>query len=142
MNYEPALRFYPAASRLNGWGTLIRRLFHDYPSSFAIRLWDDETIFVGRSMPYFTLVFHSPALFRDTILRRDTSKLTHAYFSGDLDVEGDVYRALELRHFLAAQPISIGDQAMLMLKAIMLTVTARHPKQESASRKPQSVLAA
>lgn len=120
MKYEPAVTLVPPFKSLNRWGALVRRLFHDYPHAFAIRLWNDETIFIGRSMPYFTLVFNSPAALRQVILKRDPLQLAHAYFSGEVDVEGDLYRALELRHYLGAQAISLADKAQVLARALLL----------------------
>lgn len=123
MNYERSVSLSPSGNRPSGWGALIRRLFHDYPGAFAIRLWNDETIFIGRSMPYFTLVFKSASVFRDAILRRDPLQLAHAYFSGGLDIEGDIYHALDLRHYLGRQSIRLADKAMVLAKALTLGFT-------------------
>jgi len=120
MSYQPAASLSPALKHRSAWSGIIQRLFRDYRVAFAVRLWDGETIFIGRSMPHFTLVFKSPEVFRDSILRRDPRRLAHAYFSGGLDVEGDLYRALNLGNFPGLRSIRFIDRIRVLVKALAL----------------------
>lgn len=77
---------------------LLAPLFAGFHSAMAIRLWNGETIQVGRAAPECTLVIHDPRVLRQLMLKRDPLRLAEAYFSGALDVEGSLYHALGLRH--------------------------------------------
>ncbi len=135
MNYDRVAEFRTSSPPIAGWKNTIQQIFRDYPGSLAVRLWTGETIFVGRTMPHFTLVFKSPAVFRDTILRRDPMQLAHAYFSGELDVEGDPYRALDLRTHLGKQQMRFTEKLLLLAKILSISLADPRP-QHHQSRRP------
>lgn len=78
--------------------TLLAPLFAGLQGAIAVRLWNGETLHMGRGAPECTLVIHDPRVLRQLMLKRDPLRLAEAYFSGALDVEGSLYQALGLRH--------------------------------------------
>jgi cyclopropane-fatty-acyl-phospholipid synthase len=88
----------------------IKRVFRHHGGALAVRLWSGETIRVGLGEPEFTLVFKDPYAFRDLVLWQNPLQLVRAYFLGQVDVEGQLYRALGLRYSLGAEPIGLFDR--------------------------------
>lgn len=75
---------------------VIQRIFAGYNRSMAVRLWNGETISIGKDAPRFTIVFNSPGVFRKLCFRQEPLHFVEAYFTGAIDIEGDFYQALEL----------------------------------------------
>lgn len=115
---------------------ILARLFCNYPRSLAIRLWNGETLGIGNGAPEFTLVFRRPAPLRDLVLGRGAVRLADAHFRGEVDVEGNLYAALELKDYFAALRLSVRDRIVLALNALRLdSVRARKPNGD-AHRRP------
>jgi cyclopropane-fatty-acyl-phospholipid synthase len=85
---------------------LLRRVFHRFPGSIAVRLWAGATFQVGaRRMPGsadppFVLVFRNPRAVGMIALARDPLRLADAYFRGEVDMEGDLFAALGIKNHL------------------------------------------
>jgi cyclopropane-fatty-acyl-phospholipid synthase len=88
----------------------LKRVFRHHRGALAVRLWSGETIYVGQGEPEFTLVFKDPHSLRDLVFWQNPLQLVRAYFLGRVDVEGELYRALNLRYSLGAAPVSIFDR--------------------------------
>lgn len=99
---------------------VVRRTFRAYPGSLAVRLWNGETLTIGRGLPDFTLVFNDPRPFRDLILFRDPLRLAEAYFRGLVDVEGDLYAALGLKDHLQSVALTLPEKAAFLATALLL----------------------
>ena len=100
---------------------VVLRVFRAYPGSLAVRLWNGETLTIGRGRPDFTLVFNDPRAFRDLILFRDPLRLAEAYFQGAVDVEGDFYAALGLKNHLQSAALTLPEKAAFLAMALLLT---------------------
>jgi cyclopropane-fatty-acyl-phospholipid synthase len=124
MNNDSAVLLQSPSSLAAALGSAVNRVFAGYPGSLALRLWNGETIFVGGSVPQFTLVLNAPAALRHLILRRDPLQLAHAYFAGHVDVEGDLYCALALRDNLGKQSLRWHDRLALLPKLLSMRSTA------------------
>ena len=135
MIYDAVASLRAPTSKSAGIEGMVRRIFADYPGSLAVRLWNGVTIVVGAGIPQFTLVFRAPSVFRESILRRSPLQLAHAYFCGDLDVEGDLYGALELRHHFGGQALPLRDKVWLVAKALSL-----RPAVANTAGAPQSTI--
>lgn len=62
--------------------------------SFSIKFWDEEEIIIGDSYPEFKINIKSPL--NDVELLKSTSLcLGEAYMNGDIEIEGDLYVALD-----------------------------------------------
>ncbi len=96
-------------------------LFRDYEGIIQIRLWDGSEVRFGHGNPEFSLTFRCSRAFRDIILSRNPLRLAESYFQGLIDIDGDLYSAVNLRHHLASLRLSLADKAMLVAKALRIT---------------------
>ncbi len=99
---------------------VVLRVFRAYPGSLAVRLWNGESLAIGRGQPDFTLVFNDPRSFRDLILFRDPLRLAEAYFQGSVDVEGELYAALGLKDHLQSVALTLPEKAAFLATALLL----------------------
>jgi cyclopropane-fatty-acyl-phospholipid synthase len=106
----------------------LKRVFRHHRGALAVRLWSGETICVGQGEPEFTLVFKDPHSFRDLVFWQNPLQLVRAYFLGRVDVEGQLYRALNLRYSLGAGPVSIVDRFGIFWRMRSLPSVSAHPQ--------------
>jgi len=99
---------------------MVRRVFRDWPGRLAVRLWDGATLCFGEQPPACTLVFHDPHAFCDLVLFRNPLRLAEAYFRGRVDVEGDLYAALDLKGHLTSLRLTVAERAGFLLSALRL----------------------
>jgi len=99
---------------------IIQRIFQGYPGNIAVQLWDGTTLDFGSGAPDVSLIFHDPHLFRDLILYRDPLRLAEAYFNGGLEIQGDLYKALELKDHLQSLTFSASEKVNYLLTALTL----------------------
>ncbi len=90
---------------------ILYRLFRDFDGCLRICLWDGSEVHLGRDQPAFSLSFHSAKAFQDLILARDPLRLAESYFKGLIDIDGDLYSALKLRHHLTSLQLSLMEKA-------------------------------
>jgi len=124
----PGSRGEASARRSDEASVLLKRLFHSFDGSLAMRLWNGSTLRLGagaarQSEPSFTLVCHSPSVIRSMVLGRDPLRLVEAYFRGDIDIEGDFFAALELKNHVHSIRLSFQDR----LGALMGVLRMRQP---------------
>jgi cyclopropane-fatty-acyl-phospholipid synthase len=115
---------------------LLQRVFHAFTPAFELRLWDGSAYQLGNTagsaaQAPFTLVIHSPQVFSQMVLSRDRLFLAKAYFSGDLDVEGDFFEALKLKDHLYALHISILDRLDALFNALRIDVDTRREARQT-----------
>ena len=104
---------------------LLKRLFHRFDGSLALRLWDGTTLVLGNAaiddaQPKYTLVCRSPSVIRSLVLGRDPLRLPEAYFRGDIDIEGDFFAALGLKDHLWAIRMSTLERLGILFSAAKL----------------------
>ena len=97
---------------------IVRRVFRDYPGNMAVRLWNGQTLAFGGGAPEFTLVFREPRPLRELILTRDPLRLAEAYLLGKVDVEGNLYAALQLKDYLQSLRLSVAEKAAFLSAAL------------------------
>jgi len=100
--------------------SILNRLFCNFDGCLGVRLWDGSEVRVGNGKPAFTLIFRSAKAFQDLVLTRHPLNLTEAYFQGLVDVDGDLYSAVRLRHYLTTLDLSVLDKTMLAVKALRI----------------------
>lgn len=110
---------------------ILQRLFRDFGGNFRIVLWDGSGLNLGSGRPEFTLAFRSPVAFRNLILTRNPLLLAEAYFRGEVDIIGDMYSALGIRHYLASLRLSPMDK--LRMAANALRIGRGNPVEAGAS---------
>jgi len=99
---------------------MVARVFRDYPGSMAVRLWDGQKFAFGGGAPEFTLVLREPRPLRELILARDPLRLAESYFRGKVDIEGNLYAALQLKDYLQPLRLSAAEKAAFLSAALLL----------------------
>ena len=99
---------------------IMDRLFRDFNGSLRVRLWDGSEVHLGRDHPEFLLSFLSAKAFQDIVLSRNPLCLADAYFQGLIDIDGDLYSALKLRHHLTSLQLPLIEKAMLSAQALRI----------------------
>ena len=85
------LRPSPAAA-----ARVLREVFGHIDRAFAFRLWDGREVRLGQSEPLCVAVIKTPETF--TRLMRDPTpgNFAEAYVSSGIDLDGDLYSAMEV----------------------------------------------
>lgn len=110
---------------------LLRQIFERLPREVWLKLWIGPAFRVGRDYdageddPRFVVVFRNPQAVCAAVLGRDPLRLAELYFRGDVDIEGDFFAALELRHHLDAIGTSAGARWSLIISALKLRLLGR-----------------
>ena len=75
---------------------ILRRVFDQVSTGFALRLWDGTVVTLGGSVPMCMAVVHRPETF--VRLMRDPTPFTfaEAYVDGAIDIEGDLFAAMKV----------------------------------------------
>ncbi|MBI3345020.1 MAG: class I SAM-dependent methyltransferase [Gammaproteobacteria bacterium] len=110
----------PASSSIELAKHILYRLFRDFDGRISICLWDGSEVHLGRGHPAFSLTFRSAKAFQDVVLSRNPLRLVESYFQGLIDIDGNLYSALKLRHHLASLQLSVIEKAALAAKAFRI----------------------
>ena len=100
--------------------TLLQRLFSAYPGSMGLRLghWVTRLGRQAHQPPEFTLVLNEPTALRRLLLGRDPLRFAEAYFTQQIDVEGDFFAALQLKDHLPELTLSWSDRLRLAVRLL------------------------
>ncbi len=101
------------------------RKFTDYP--FLVKM-DGKEYLIGEGEPTFTVVFKEP-ISKTTLLTSTSLALGEAYMDGALEIEGDLYYALD--HFLGQLGKFSTDESAL--KKLMHTSLSKKNQKEEVS---------
>ena len=117
---------------------LLTRLFANFTGTLSLRLWTGNSFRVGSGSPdapapTYTLVLRSPQTVSALILGRDPLRFAEMYFRGELDIEGDLFDALELRNHLSSMRLALLDRIKAVVAAVRLR-TLREPHSDSKKR--------
>jgi cyclopropane-fatty-acyl-phospholipid synthase len=99
---------------------ILYRLFRNFDGGIRIRLWDGSELLLGRDHPEFSLIFRSSRAFQDLLLSHHPLCIVESYFRGLIDIDGDLYSALRLRHYLATLHLPITDKVIFAARALMI----------------------
>jgi len=100
--------------------SILNRLLNGYPRALAVRLWNGVVLSIGNGAPVFTLNLRHPKVLSDLVLYRDPVRLAEAYFSGDMEIIGDLDAAIGLRYHLENLRLSFLEKIRLVLLACKL----------------------
>ncbi len=95
---------------------ILRRIFQYFDGNVVVRFWDNSEMRLGRGRPELILTFHSAKIFRTLILSRNPLHFLESYIHRLVDVEGDLYSVLKLRHHLTSLKLSLLEKAALAVK--------------------------
>ncbi len=112
---------------------ILRRIFQGFEGGIFFRLWDGTEMRIGAN-PKVGLVFHSPGAFRTLALSRDPMRLAEHYVHGEVDIEGDVYSAINIRRHLEKLHLSLAERLHLLLKAFVIRADYAAPAAGKAPR--------
>jgi cyclopropane-fatty-acyl-phospholipid synthase len=121
LGLEQSLRGGPVAD-LAPAIRIVERLLRGFDVPLALRLWNGAVHALDQDAPLFTLVLRDPAWLRRLVMQRNPVWLAHGYFSGLLDVEGDLYSALGLKGHFESIRLSWRDKLALLRDAWRLPV--------------------
>jgi cyclopropane-fatty-acyl-phospholipid synthase len=99
---------------------ILSRLFRNFDGCIRICLWDGSEMQLGRDHPEFSLTFRSAKAFRDMVLSHHPLCVVESYFQGLIDIDGDLYSALKLRHYLATLHLPLVEKVLFATRALML----------------------
>ncbi len=99
---------------------VVEQVFRNYTGSLGVRLWDGSLISLGRDKPVATIIINTPKLIRELAWRPDPLRLAAAYFSGEIDIEGDLYALLKQRTHLKSLALSVRNRLALFYAAMRL----------------------
>jgi cyclopropane-fatty-acyl-phospholipid synthase len=104
---------------------LLHRLFKNFKGAAAFRLPDGKVHYFGRSTSPFTLVVHDLTVLRQMVVRRSPLPLVEGYINGLIEVEGDLYAALGLKHYFNNFDLSMRERWLLLRDAWRLPAKHR-----------------
>ncbi len=110
----------PAMPGIDLAKNILCRLFRNYDGGVRICLWDGTEVHLGGDHPAFSLTFRSAKAFQELILSRDQLRLVESYFHGLIDIDGDLYSLLKLRHHLTSLQLSLIEKAVLAAKVFRI----------------------
>ncbi len=99
---------------------ILSRLFRNFEGNIRICLWDGSELQLGHDQPEFSLIFRSSKAFRDIVLSHHPLRVVESYFQGLIDMDGDLYSALKLRHYLASLRLSPIEKVQLATKVLLI----------------------
>ena len=113
---------------------ILHRLFRDYCGNVLVRFWDGSEMRLGQNRPELTLTFHYAKTFRTLILSRNPLHFLESYIHVLVDVEGDLYSVLKLRHHLTSLQLSPLEKVVLAAKTLGVKKGEFAPKIDTPSR--------
>lgn len=99
---------------------ILSRLFRDFDGGLRICLWDGSEVHLGRDHPTFSLTFRSAKAFQELVLARDPLRLAESYFRRLVDIDGDIYGVLGIRHYLTSLRLSPMDKIRMAAGALRI----------------------
>jgi hypothetical protein len=95
---------------------ILRDVFGQLPVAFGFRLWNGEEVRWGAGEPACTAVITTPETF--VRLMRDPTPYNFAvaYVEGAIDIEGDLFVAMEVANVVEEVRLSPMQKARLLLK--------------------------
>jgi hypothetical protein len=102
----------PLSERAAG---VLRQIFAGVQANFAFRLWDGTLVPFGAGPAAFTVVIHQPETF--IRLMRDPTPMTfgEAYVESALDIDGDMFVAMEVANALESIRLPLSQRLRLLL---------------------------
>jgi hypothetical protein len=94
---------------------ILRQVFGRLPGSFAFRLWDGQEVRIGSDAPVCTAVIKSPATFLSLIRDPSPYNFAEAYVQSRLDLEGDLFSAMEVANAVENLKVTPLQKLAIML---------------------------
>ena len=119
----------PERGQISQWTGALQKLLSAYGGSMAVRLPDSSSATFGRAAregrePAFALWIRKQPAVRMLLLGSDPLRFAEAYFRGDIDVDGDLFQALQLKDHLEALRLPLGDRIALSIKLALTAASS------------------
>jgi cyclopropane-fatty-acyl-phospholipid synthase len=95
---------------------ILRDVFGNLPAAFAFRLWDGQEVRWGAGEPACTAVITTPETFVQLMRDPTPYNFAVAYVEGAIDLEGDLFAAMEVANAVEEIRLSPMQKARLLLK--------------------------
>jgi hypothetical protein len=94
---------------------VLRHIFRRVTTGCAFRLWDGTCVVLGPGDPVCTAVVHSPETFMRLIRDPTPRNFAEAYVEGAIDLEGDLFRAMNVADAMDEIRLSVVDRLRILL---------------------------
>jgi cyclopropane-fatty-acyl-phospholipid synthase len=112
---------------------ILRRILQYFDGNVLVRFWDNSEMRLGHGRPELILTFHSAKIFRTLMLSRNPLHFLESYIHKLVDVEGDLYGVLKLRHHLTSLKLSLLEKAALATKTLGIKDNLSAPTTDTPS---------
>jgi len=108
-------------SGINKAKYILNTVFSKGEKNFNIRLWDGSMVWSNENLsPEFTLIFNNKQCFKRLFFRPDVMIAGEAFINSDLDINGDMYKAVDFADELELMKLSIRDSIRIAYNLITL----------------------
>jgi hypothetical protein len=98
---------------------VLNTLFEGYAGSFQIVLWDGQVIPWG-SNPQFSLIFREKNALKRLVLQANIFSAGKDFIENKIDIQGDLFQAIDLGNFIAKQNFSWSEKANLLVALLKI----------------------
>ncbi|MBF4987159.1 cyclopropane-fatty-acyl-phospholipid synthase family protein [Methylophilus sp. 14] len=99
---------------------ILNKLFQTFTGTFAVRLWNGNTLHIGTGSPAFTVCLEQASVLRDMVLFSDPHRLAEAYVAGDIQIQGDFHAAMQLQDYFVSLSLPLHEKLGLIFRALTL----------------------
>jgi cyclopropane-fatty-acyl-phospholipid synthase len=94
---------------------ILHRVFGHVAPGCAFRLWDGTRVALGGGAPVCTVVVHRPETFIRVMRDPTPLNFAEAYVEGAIDLEGDLFAAMNIADSIEEIRMSFGDRMRILL---------------------------
>ncbi|MFQ6404446.1 class I SAM-dependent methyltransferase [Methylophilus sp. 'Pure River'] len=116
---------------------ILNRLFQDYPTAFAVRLWNGSMLTIGEGAPAFTFCLEQASVLRDMVWFSDPRRLAEAYCAGEVQIQGDFHAAMQLREHFESLSLPLHEKLGLLFRALTLANNPHEQPEQRTANSPQ-----
>jgi hypothetical protein len=109
----PLKRERSRSSPAEGAAAALRQIFGRPASGFTFRLWDGTEVPIGEGAPAFTVVIPAAKTFARLMRDPTPSAFAEAYVESAIDIEGDLFAAMDVAAVLEALRLPLAERLRL-----------------------------
>ncbi|MDT8716290.1 class I SAM-dependent methyltransferase [Clostridium sp. 19966] len=106
----------------------IEHIFKKTSKNFNVLLWDGE-ILKYTDTPDFILKFNDEDVFKKILLKPSAITFAEAFMDKSFDIEGNIFKALELKDELSDMELSTKEKLNILIKSSPLSTLTSHTKE-------------
>ena len=100
---------------------ILRDIFGAMDDGLTFRLWDGTELCVGRNILPITIAFSSLSVFKRLLLKPTAGNFGEAYIESEIDLEGDLFAAMNVAGSFDEMNHSLWQRLRLGLRIWMLS---------------------